>query len=350
MTAKDQDTKSFDVRSIIFGRSGRRALVIATLLTLMLLSGMLIARYVHHSEQENEMVAAGFHFSSAVLKETAPSQTFLKGGIFDVDIRNYEVENTSNISGMKGNGVTTQMDTTYTVEVMNLGSGDIIVSEGSADHKAVTTEETTEEEGIRVTNTVTVSGETNTDTGAYEYTLPGNGMDRIEHTVTIGDTTGSSDTAGDYTGWSELVPVSGETNLAVTIASTSHYIKSLTANYRIKGIEVSTEDKGGGISALIIRTNQYEGPLELTWSGNTFPAAGVNEFDYGWTVQYSTNPNLTGGHRQKATRTAAKETTYYFEYNGSTADVDPEVSGTWAEYDAESESWSGGAVISAGDN
>ena len=350
MTAKDQDTKGFKIRSIILGRPGRLALVIAVLLTLAVLSGMLIARYIHHSEQENEMVAAGFHFSSSVLKETAPSKTFLKGGIFDVDIRNYEVDNISNISGMKGNGVTTEMDTTYTVEAVNRDTGDTIILAGNSDHKAVTTEVATEEEGVQVANTVTVTGEPNTDTGVYEYTLPGNGEDLIEHTVTIGDTTGSSDTLGDHKGWSELVPVGGETNLAVTIASTSHYIKSLTANYRIKGIEVSLEDRGGGISALVIRTNQYEGPLELTWSGNTFPAAGVNEYDYGWTVQYSTNPNLTGGHRQKATLTAAKETTYYFEYNGATGDVDPEISGTWAKYDAESDSWDGGAVISAGDN
>ena len=313
-------------------------LIVVTLISAVLVSSILAgvpaARYVHHSEQNNEMTAAGFHFSSYELKEEAPDPPKLQSGIFTVEIRNYEVDNIANISGRKGGSDYAVYDLGYHVSASN-GSSELsqspaygyITVKNEHDDPADSSSLPSPETGVY------------DSTGGYSsYTLTCDGIHRDVHHVKIN--ADSITSIGAYASTTAAALNAATTNLTVTASSEAPYFKTLTADYTVVGITVTTEESGGGISRFVIMTNQYSGPITINWSENTFPAAGVNEYDYGWSVHYSKNDSS----RRKAEITAESNTTYYFEYNESAGTSSPSVSGSW--YDAENDT--GGAVISAG--
>lgn len=226
-------------------------LAVAAVLAAACLVGGLMARYVMRQTRENEMVASGFHISSNALKESTPSYTAICGtdGTFAVELYNYEVENTDSVS---------EVNILYTVSVTN-GTVASVKDNGLA--------------------LIPSNG---------KYTLP-KGSTKCTHVISV--------TPTDLT-----QPVT------VTVATTSPYVKTLSASFSVSGggIDVERSDLGGSVTLLTIHTNQYEGTLTLSWASSLQPNVGVNEAAYGWRVGYDA---------RTATQTVNKQTTYYYEFN-----------------------------------
>lgn len=343
----DRSNKRIKTASLLKGH--RKWLFIdAALLILVLMTGLLMARYVSAHKVKNEMIAAGFHFSSSELKEKTPADAIPEGGMLTVDIRNYEVENRYNISGMKGNGEEpAEYELPYYITAKNKSSDQSLPQTSSSNQYITVMNEHSDPSD----DSSAPSEEASTydsSVGAYTYTLTADGTSKDVHHVTMDLTPIAA--VGAYGATLEAAQTAATSSVNVKTSSLSPYIKELNADYSITGIAVTKEEVGGNVSRLVIRTNNYEGPLKIAWQTNTFPAAGVNEYAYGWEVNYDAY-----GSNHFARQIVQRHTTYCFEYNTSEATgIYPSVSGSWAYYDENStaseeiDKWSGGAEISAG--
>lgn len=229
--------------------------------------GATLARYISTNRTRWQMISAGFHISSDLLKEEISDRVVFgdaEQGTFDVALYNYEVENIAAIS---------ELDIRYKVTVAN---GTLrAVKNGDTD----------------------VPYET--EGGSAVYTLPA-GSARVTHTLKIEPT--------------------GAQPVTVTVESVAPYIKRLSARMTVsRGITVTAAPREGGGQLVTVHTNQYSGPLTLTWPGTVTPAAGINEYVHDWTIGYSTAMG-GGAYQSTAYRDSAeKEHDYVFELMESNA-------------------------------
>lgn len=236
-------------------------------LVMLLSAGGVLARYLTTSRTQWQMVSAGFHINSETLKEDslAPSYPAFCDpvtGYFTIPLHNYEVENIQAIS---------ELEITYRI---SLSAGATLVSVKNGDLNVP---------GI-------------TEGGVTVYRLPAGTVSTptTTHTLTIDPGTAQT--------------------VMVTVDTTYPYIKQLHAVFTPStGITVTIRSRTEGGQYVTLHTNQYSGPLTLTWPGTMIPTAGINEEVYGWSVGYYTG---TGGAYDSVAyiAEAEKEHDYVFEF------------------------------------
>ena len=247
-------------------------IVLLALLLLLPAAGGALARYITANRTQWQMISAGFHISSEILKETAPNPNPTAygdpaTGDFTVPLHNYEVENLAAIS---------EVDITYYVDVTN----------GSL---------------ISVKNGDTVLSGT-TEGTITSYILP-KGTALVTHTLTVR-------------------PEDDTQPVTVTVNATAPFSKSLSASFTPSaGITVTLSERAEGGQLVTVHTNQYSGPLTLQWPNTLTPAAGVNEYLHDWQIGYYTATGPSTAYMSSV----EKEHDYLFEFvapNSISATVD----------------------------
>ena len=208
-------------------RNGKKLLLLllAAVLVTGGVTGAILAKYVSENRQQAEMISANFHISSTYLKEgtTPPQYSIGVPGDLVIDINNYEVENVAQLS---------QVPMIYTVTV---AGGTFGITHGS--------------------DTLTATDD--------HYTFEVNAA-ADQHILTV---TPTADT------------------VTVTVATTSPYVKSLSAvfNRNVSAQpEYTFKDQGDGTARLTIRTNAYAGNITVNWT-TTQLAPDTNNLMENWT-------------------------------------------------------------------
>lgn len=186
-------------------------------------AGFVAAKYISNYQQEAEIHASDFHFSSNYLKYIAndsvvPEYTVSDWGDHAVTFQlyNYEAENVALIS---------DSEITYKIEVG---------SDWTVSVKDATGKEVTADNGIYTMDASTAA---------------------MSHSVTLT--------------YEDDEPATVE----VSVKSTAPYSKELKARFNLstkKGVEYTVEDKGD-YDVVTIKTNNYYGPITVEWTENHAP-------------------------------------------------------------------------------
>ena len=301
VTTYDKKSKVFTRRSSAQRR--RKWAVAAVVIVLLLAAGVtvsqLVAKYVIEHDRDAEMIAADFHISSNYLKEptgtpaTVPNYAASwnhETGSFNVELYNWEVENTDSVS---------EVDIDYKVTV----AGGTLSSVSYADPN---------DSSQTVTLTPQSPSGAGTSESPWEYSADSAGDNLV---LPKAREKGSTATPDKTTRTLAIVPTGDE--VTVTVQATAPYTKKLSATFDTTGVTVKQEALGGNVTRLIVRTNQYQGDLFIVWPASMYPNPGVNEQPYGWAIGYESadpgTPSITGD--RGAVQSAKKESVYYFEFN-----------------------------------
>ena len=202
----------------------RWTVVILAVILLGLLLGGLFAKYRLDHQKQAQLTASEFHFTSDYLEEATANYTITdwKDG-FDIQLYNYEKENTAQI---------TQNAIHYTVE---LESGD--------------------------------------GWNSFEDSQGGNfpaATEKKTQTIHVNAPVGAK--AGDQ--------------VTVTVTSTAPFVKSLSATFTMEGKnqpDYSIKDQGDGTVVLQIQTNGYSGEISISWNPEKYDPDNTNSNMTGWT-------------------------------------------------------------------
>ena len=119
------------------------AIVVLVVVTVLAVSGGLLAKYISENKREAEMISSGFHLSSNYLKETRKYLNVATSGEIQVELYNWELENTAQVSEMDilyqvnvsgGNLTSVTLNDTSTEVTASGGKYNLALGTG-ADHK-----------------------------------------------------------------------------------------------------------------------------------------------------------------------------------------------------------------------
>ena len=247
-------------------------LVLAVMICLAAAASIVMAKYTAERSKQMEMLSQGFHISSSLLSaDSTPSYDVsnVASGI-DIDLCNYEQENTANIA---------EMDITYTVSP---SSGWVVeYVKGAAGN--------------------------NLSASSGVYTFPANttAAKQIIHLVRTDST---------------------EDSVTVTVKTTSPYVKELKATFKVSASAVPTwtlkqDSSDSNHVILTVKTNGYSGSLTLSWNSTKLAPDNTNSLMAGWTgVSSGTTTALTAFSTYEFIF-YKNDSTSYSETNGSGASI-----------------------------
>ena len=222
--------------------------VILSLLMVLSISGVVLARYVSTNRSWAQMLSSDFHISSNYLKTQDTSYTVANWGNDGItfEIYNYQTENIAQVAGSP---------IQYTIDVT-----------GSANWTVTVTQ-----------NNTTVTADEN-----GRYTLPGNGNAETVQTVHLTSNTGvSSDT------------------VQVSVNTVSPYRYALEATFHLVGQKLPdyTLTDMGNYVLVTLHSNDFSDPILVSWNADFSPDNGnihmSNWQDTPQPVSMPLNPNTT---------------------------------------------------------
>ena len=198
------------------------AALLAVLLLCLLLGGLL-AKYRSDDQRQAQLTASEFHFTSDYLEETIASYTITdwQDG-FDIQLYNYEKENTAQI---------TQEDITYRVSLS-----------GSTNWNSFT----------------------DSNDGKFAKSTEKK-IQKIHINAPVGASQGDT--------------------VTVEITTTAPFVKTLSATFTMAGKnqpDYTITDQGDGTVALQIQSNGYSGELQISWAAEKYDPDNTNQYMRRW--------------------------------------------------------------------
>lgn len=188
------------------------------------MAGGILAKYRMDLQKQSGITASDFHFTSDLLEENGASYTLTDWSDgFDIELYNYEKENTALIS---------DQDITYKV---------------------------------------TLSDNTNwlcKDKNDGKLEKDSNGKAKSQ-TIHISPQTGAKDGS----------------SVIVTVKSTSPFTKTLSATFKMEGSNTPSytiEDQKDGTVLLTIKTNNYSSNINVSWNNEKFDPDNTNVYMADW--------------------------------------------------------------------
>lgn len=187
------------------------------------MTGGMLAKYRTDLQKRSEITASNFHFTSDLLEENGAEYTLTDWSEgFDIELYNYEKENTALIS---------DENITYNVQLSN------------------------SDWACRGDNS-----------GTLQKDSDGKGKMQTIHIYPKGNITDAS-------------------SVTVTVKSTAPFKKTLSATFTMAGSSTplyTIKDQGDGTVLLTIKTNSYSGNMNVSWDKNKFDPDNTNTYMTEW--------------------------------------------------------------------
>ena len=221
-------------------------LIMAGILLVVLTTGGLIAKYTTQNKREAQMISDEFHISSNYLErieDTNENPNVINVGGWGAD-RNLEIKLYNH---QKENlALVTAKDISYKI---NLG---------------------TNPSGWEIDEVVNNNGDTVEATTDEIYTLPGDGENRVTHTIILKNEATTDD--------GELSPVT------VTVEAVEPYMEKLSATFQMVPLvepKYEIEDKGN-YCLITIHTNDYYDNIDVKWDSAKFSPDNTSVISASW--------------------------------------------------------------------